>query len=165
MKEMHELFALVLTLAVHELGHITAARSVGVGVGGIHMRSGGLSIEAYADSVSYMRAFIIYIGGAAANIAAALIFRDAIPLSAYCVGAAVFNLLPLPASDGTMIIYTLAAWLTDSPNTSYRISRGVTDLTLVVFWLAAVYMSMTGRGDILPLIFAGGMLVVRLGEG
>ena len=162
---MNELLALAITLAIHELGHVAAACAVGVRIGGIRARSGGLKIESCADASSYPRAFIIYIGGAAANIAAALILRNVYPLSAYCVGAAAFNLLPLPASDGTMIIYTLAAWLTDSPDAAYRISRIATDLTLAAFWVAAVYMSMTGKADILPLIFAVGMLVVRLGEG
>ena len=156
----------IIAIAVHELGHIAAACAVGVRMGGMRVRrDGGFALYADADKASYIRAFAVYAGGAAANIAAAILFCTHAQFAAYNLGAAAFNLLPLPASDGTMIIYTLTAWLTDSPDLAYRVSHTVTDLSLAVFWIAAVYISMTGRGGAMPLIFAVGLLVNRLGEG
>lgn len=162
--ELNEFFAVAATLLIHEVGHAVAALLCGVPVLGIRARAGGLSLLCRADAVSYPRAALIYAGGAAANLMTAVIFSREQPLSVFSVGAAVFNLLPLPGSDGEGILSSLLSFCTASPDIADRVVRSVSDVCVIAIWVAAVYLSLTGRGGALLLMFAIVMMICRLGE-
>ncbi len=151
-----------MAVVCHELGHITAAFLAGVRVRGLRLRrgGGGLSLHADADSASYMRALAVYAGGCIANIIAAAIFHAHTQFAVYCVGAALFNLLPLDGSDGSMMMYSMLCLVTDDANKAWRISRAVCGVTLAVVWVTAVYMALTGRGAEL-LVIAVLLIVAR----
>lgn len=155
---MRQLFLLAAAILIHELGHIAAAFSVGVRVRGMRARAGGFYIDADAAG-SYPRAALVYLGGAAANLVSALIFRG--ELGAYCLGAAIFNLLPLPTSDGERALESIVSWLTDDPYLSWRIARAASDAATALLWTSSMYMCLTGRGGAMPLVFATALIVAR----
>ncbi len=154
--------ALTMAVVCHEIGHITAAMLAGVRMRGFRLRrgGGGLSLRADADGASYMRALAVYAGGCIANIIAAAIFHAHTQFAAYCVGAALFNLLPLDGSDGSMMMYALLCIFTDDANKAWRTCRAVCGVTLTAVWVAAVYMALTGRGAEL-LVIAVLLIVAR----
>ncbi len=155
-----------MTLLIHEAGHIAAALICGAPLLGIRARPGGLSLVCRTERLSYPRAAFVYAGGAAANLLAAAAARVGggalSPLCAFSVGAAVFNLLPLPGSDGVGILYSLICCFA-GPGAAERISRAAADLGMLAFWVAAVYLSLTGQGGGAALAAAVLMLVCRFG--
>lgn len=156
----------MLTLIIHEAGHMIAALLCGAPVHGIRTRVGGLSLLCRADALSYPRAAIVYAGGAAANLLTAAVFYRSGTFAAFSVGAAVFNLLPLPGSDGVNIISALLSCSRsahDDPGHAERIVRAISDAAVFAFWGLAVYISITGRGGMTLLLFAVGLIVYRLG--
>lgn len=157
-----DLPALIAAVVCHELGHIAAALLAGVRVRGLRLRrgGGGLSLRADVDGASYMRALAVYAGGCIANIIAAAIFHAHTRFAAYCVGAALFNLLPLDGSDGSMMMYAMLCLVTDDANKAWRTCRAVCGVTLAVVWVTAVYMALTGRGAEL-LVIAVLLIVAR----
>ncbi len=160
---MNEPLALALTLGIHGAGHAAAAILCGAKVGGIRARAGGLSLLCRTDGLSYPRAAIVFAAGPAANLLTAALFAHIYPLSAFSLGAAVFNLFPLPGADGERIIESLLP-LALPAGTAYRVTRAVTNAFVALFWLLAVYLALTGRGGGIMLLFAVGMLLSRLGE-
>ena len=154
----------MLTLAIHEAGHIAAMAICGVPVLGIGARTGGLRLYSRADSLPYGKASFVYAGGAIANLLTAALFFRVTVFAAFSVGAAVFNLLPLPGSDGEMILSALLSRQLDSPDLAFRIVRSVSDFFVFAFWCTAVYLGLVGRGSMTMLVFAIGMVIFRLGE-
>lgn len=146
---------------IHEAGHIAAALLCGAPPLGIRARPGGLSLVCRTERLSYPRAALVYAGGAAANLLAAAAARQG-TFCLFCVGAAVFNLLPLPGSDGVGILYSLLCCFS-GPAAAERAARAAADLGMLAFWCAAVYLSLTGQGGGAALVAAVLMLVCRFG--
>lgn len=136
----------------------------GAPVLGIRARAGGLSLLCRTEAVSYPCAALIYAGGAAANFLTAAFFARVQPLASFSVGAAVFNLLPLPGSDGEGMLYSLLSFCLASSGIAERVVRVVSDSCVLAVWILAVYLSLTGRGGAILLIFAVGMIIFRLSE-
>ncbi len=95
-----------------------------------------------------------------ANLLTAALFTGT-TIASFSIGAAVFNLMPLPGADGEMLLASLLP-LAVSPVTADRITRTISDVFIILFWCVAVYLCLTGLGGGLLLIFAVGMLISRL---
>ncbi len=153
--------ALALTLLIHEAGHALSARACGAPVFGMRVRPGGLSMLCRTSALPYSRAAFVYAGGALANLLTAAVFFRVRPLASYSVGAAVFNLLPLPGSDGAGIVSALVALAVDDGARADKIVGAVSDACLILFWLLAVYLAVTGQGGGAALVFAVLLLMER----
>ncbi|MCD7783318.1 MAG: hypothetical protein LUI15_05480 [Firmicutes bacterium] len=147
--------AAVSAVLIHEAGHIVAASLFGVKPEKPRAVFGGLSMR-LAGSTSYPRGIIILAGGAIFNALFALFPAGAL-FRACSLGAAVYNLLPLPYTDGEGILYSLLAWRLDAPDTAYRITRAVSGVSLAIFFVFAIYVNAVGIGGgtalLLSLIF------------
>lgn len=149
------LLAATSAVLIHEAGHIVVSSLLGVKPAKPRAVFGGLSMR-LAGGTSYPRGIIILAGGAIFNALFALIPAGTL-FRACNLGAAAYNLLPLPYTDGEGILYSLLAWLLDAPDTAYRITRAVSDVFLAIFFLFALYVNAVGIGGgaalLLSLIF------------
>lgn len=160
---MRDFFLLAAVLLIHECGHAAASRICGAPVYGVGTRAGGLSLLCRADRLSYADAAFIYVSGAAANFLCAALFFRFRTFAAFSTGAAVFNLLPLPGSDGENFCSAVIACATDDPIRASLIVGRISDACVFLFWAAAVYLSLTGRCGMTVLFFAVMLVVYRLG--
>jgi membrane-associated protease RseP (regulator of RpoE activity) len=105
----------IISLVVHEAGHLLAARLCGVRVKAI-----GLSVKgAYLRRKDSKRAgteLVIAICGPIASILMFLILQGDLPVFHYVAQlnlvVALSNLLPIPSTDGARIVRSLASLLT-----------------------------------------------------
>ena len=160
------LLALVCGIAIHGLGHMLAARAVGVRMIGVHRMPTGLRLMSDASFPSYDAELYCALGGPVANVAAALLCRlillplgiatefliSFIPLSLFL---GLLNLLPLQGFDGARILFCFLcarhrAFLSLDPYSAQRIVRGISCGMLVLLWLLSVYVLLR-RGSALSL--------------
>jgi Peptidase family M50. len=149
--------------AIHECGHITAARICGVG---FRMRGagfGGISIEFDCMNLSYQKEIFIALGGAILNLIAATIctilnkvhFHS--PLVSFFVicnvTLALINLTPVKFFDGCTILKCILLILFDEP-TATKIHSVVTILTSILLWLTAVYVQLVLGGNLSLLLIS-----------
>jgi Zn-dependent protease len=161
------LCSLVFAVILHELGHIAAARALGVRFCRLGLKRTGLSlITNEAGFPSYDDELICALGGPVAGALSALVARgigsllpcllpfvqEFIPLS---LALALLNLLPLHGFDGARI---LTCFLTCphrhlpslSPTDAARVVSLLSCLVLLLLWLLSVYLLLR-RGSALSL--------------
>ena len=122
---MNIVFAIVLSVVIHEAGHLVAARSLGVKV----KRVGVSWLGPYVvrDPGSDLQNIAISLAGPIANLATVPAVFLAIHLTHHIFGAqlcfmsismGLFNLLPLPKSDGRRVLQIMKVrrGRPDSPN-------------------------------------------------
>ena len=138
-----------LAVAVHELGHLAAAKAAHVpfvkGRGSLV----GLSFKFDFSAVPYLKEFAVCAAGAGANFAACaisfLIFRERGTYFAFFIfsnlSLALFNLLPISPLDGEGMIRSLLS-LVVSADTAERASRLVSALFSLAFFVFCVYVQM-----------------------
>ena len=111
-------FCVLSAAALHEAGHLFAARAAGTGIAEMRLGISGAVIIPEGSLSSYGSDAAVAFWGAGANIlgmiAAALIYRVCPCPEMICfffanlfLGA--FNLVPAPGSDGALLLYSLVA--------------------------------------------------------
>ncbi len=157
--------ALVPICAVlcHELGHIFVMRLLGVFVGEIEVTLFGAEIRSVPRMLNTAGEIAVYSAGAAANILTAgavyfLFLGEWATLFVICsLSLAVFNLLPIKTLDGGCIFEAVcqrfASQLAD------KLSSAVSTATLLVLWLAAVYLLLLCGGNLSLMLFCIYMFV------
>lgn len=98
---------LLLTAAVHELGHLLALQCLGVEAAALVLTAGGGVIDC-APLPPRALALTALAGPAANLLWAALLLRPAPAASLLSLGMAGFNLLPVPPLDGGVALRALA---------------------------------------------------------
>ncbi len=156
----------LLAAALHELGHIAAARGLHIGVGRMTIGALGASLAVGNGLLSYRDEAIIAAAGPAVNLAcagAAILFHRAQPderllfFAAASLGLAVVNLLPLPAFDGERILTCACArWL--SPAAVDRITVLTGGAATVTLWLVASGLALRTGGNLSLLALSTAML-------
>ena len=138
-----------LAVAVHELGHLAAAKAAHVpfvrGRGSLV----GLSFKFDFSAASYFKEFSVCAAGALANLAACalsfLIFRERGTYFAFFIfsnlSLALFNLLPISPLDGEGMIRSLLC-LVVSADTAERIVSFVSAAFSLAFFVFCVYVQM-----------------------
>lgn len=145
-------------ILIHEAGHIIAVYALGVRIKrgrrffGISLRLDG------TERISYGKEAIIYASGAIFNLLSLLIPRMGETFYAYSVGAAVFNLLPLSGSDGEGLVYAVGAGLL-TPDAAAKLTRVLGRIFLILVWLFAVSVNLTGGGSFALLIAVTAVLL------
>lgn len=160
------LLALLCGIAIHGLGHMLAARAVGVRMIGVHRTPTGLRLMSDASFPSYDAELYCALGGPIANVTAALLGRlvllpfgaaaefvtSFIPFSLFL---GLLNLLPLQGFDGARILFCLLCTrhrhlASLDPFTAQRVIRVISCSLLVFLWLLSVYVLLR-RGSALSL--------------
>ncbi|MBE6619759.1 MAG: hypothetical protein E7625_00130 [Ruminococcaceae bacterium] len=160
-------FPLVAAIVLHEMGHVLAARAVGVRFGRLRLTRTGLRLITGEDGFpSYDHELICALGGPLANALAALhlrVFCLVFPtLSAFAsrwiplsLSLALLNLLPLRGFDGARIVYCFLCshhrrLPSLTPDRAGRVISLLSCLVLTALWLLAVYLLLR-RGSALSL--------------
>jgi len=140
-------FAVITALAaaLHELGHILAARSIGIPIKSLRLSVFGASIETDALTCSYGKEIFLSLCGPASNIFWAFVSALAFGLgggSLFFITVSLFlaflNLIPAGSFDGGRILScVLCSFL--SPTIAHRVSEAVSFLCIFVLWTTSVY--------------------------
>ncbi len=142
---------------VHELGHIAAARWVGVGIRGMKLDLFGARLE-LGGLMSYGRECLIAAGGPLASLLSVAVLY---PLQAFrgregmelFLGASLVlgcvNLLPVGTLDGGRMLRSAVAWLAGD-RVAAVVLRWTAGLCLGMLWLLAAY-ALLCRGELLSV--------------
>ena len=147
----------------HELGHIIVMRLLGVGVGEIEVTLFGAEIRSVPRMLNMAGEVAVYSAGAAANIVSAgavyfLFSGEWTTLFIICsFTLAIFNLLPIKSLDGGCIFAAVCRGV--MPNSADRVISAVSSVTLLVLWLASVYLLLICGGNVSLMLFCIYMFV------
>lgn len=147
----------------HEFGHIIVMKLLGVGVGEIEVTLFGAEIRSVPRMLNTAGEVAVYSAGAVANIvcagAAYLLFSGewATVFIICSLALAVFNLLPIKSLDGGCIFAAVCRGV--MPNSADRVISAVSSVTLLVLWLASVYLLLLCGGNVSLMLFCIYMFV------
>lgn len=157
---------LLFAIGVHGLGHLLAARLVGVRLQTLRRTATGFRLISAGGFISYDAELICALGGPLANALAALFCRLILwadpslgpllsPLISLSLYLGLFNLLPMEQFDGARILH---CWLCTRHRVLPSLSPAAADRRigflscglLLLFWLIALYLLLR-RGSALSL--------------
>lgn len=156
--------AVLLSAAVHELGHLLVLWAAGARVRGVRVGVLGAVMEADTARLSYVWELWAVLAGPLANLlfAAALIPAGAEALIGANIVLCCFNLLPLPPLDGGRALRLGLSWAL-GPDRGEAISSGVGTLSALALSAFLIYL-MAGTGGslwLLPSCAASAALAVK----
>ena len=146
--------------AIHETGHIVAAKLLGVSFSSLCLDPLGARLNTTEQLVSYKREALLALGGPLANIIslafsaplAVLTGSEFLIVFSYAsAGLALLNLLPIETFDGGRIFYCITR--------SYRFSRIVSFLCLFAIFCASLYLLLRTGGALSVFIFSTSLFV------
>lgn len=147
-------------IAIHESGHLLAAKLCHVKTGDLSVDSLGARISLLGAAPSYPKELIICAAGPLANLLS-LPFASFLPstsgnaefFSSVSLALALLNTLPIRGFDGGRICYCLTALLTD-PNLAERICTLLSFFSLFILWCISVYLMIKTGADFSLFLFS-----------
>lgn len=142
---------------LHELGHLVVMYALNQPPRGIDFISFGIRIRRQATTaLSYGKEIIVFLAGPLANFTAAAVIyavsgKSFTQLAQVHLLLGLFNLLPVGALDGGMIVENLARCFA-LPRRAEAISRAVSLLFLAPLAAAAVWLAVRGSGNITLIV-------------
>ncbi len=142
---------------MHELGHLTVMYLFGQPPKSINFVSFGIRIcKRQSTKISYGKEMLIFLAGPLVNfISAAIIWavngKVMTQLALVHLLLGLFNLLPIGALDGGMVVQNLARCFA-SPRTVAVISFTVSLLFLLPIALASIVLTIQGKGNITLIV-------------
>ena len=135
----------ILAAAIHELGHLIAARILGIALRSLDIGPLGATIRVCDGLISYKKEWLLCFSGPLFNlfsaaVAAVLLHGEFSRL--FCpisVILAMLNLLPLQGFDGGRMLAVTVSHVA-GPQISERVVSGMSFITVVALWLFSVYM-------------------------
>ena len=153
-------FALLFAATVHEIGHLLAARVLGVSVSALRIGLLGARIEVRGDLLSYGSEWLLAAAGPFASFACACVtapFRNvsdfAMRICAISLLLGALNLLPVDTFDGGRMTRCALAKLFGI-GVSAAICRALSFGTLFLLWSASVYLLLRAGSGISWLGFS-----------
>ena len=152
--------AMILAVAIHEMGHIVAAKICGIEVGKFKLGILGAAIVPRRPLYSYKEEFILCIGGPLANFLSALlicrfhsaaVFTESLLLYSISLGA--LNLLPIKSFDGGRIFSAILSCLL-SPKTAERVLNLTSFLLIFTLWSISVYLLLKISSSVSLFVFS-----------
>ena len=153
----------LLSVGLHEAGHMTMALLCHVPLGGFHASSFEARIHLTGESVSYRKEACICLAGPLVNILTALLLYPAggrilqdDPISFFCtvsIALAVLNLFPISDFDGGRILYCMISQLL-GPNTASSVCRFCSFFSLFFLWSISVYVLLRTGGNFSLFFFS-----------
>lgn len=168
-----EMLPLSLAVLAHEVGHLIAARALGIEIRTITLSILGARMETVGD-ISYMKEFLLALGGPLAGIilhvSALAIYRAELfsgsahelmlSLSLISLALSVFNLLPISTLDGGRMLSCILSLLL--PLTiAEKGERLLSVCSVFALWLLSVYMILR-RAIGLPMLVFSCILFIKL---
>jgi len=158
------LLAVFSSAALHELGHIAAARSLGVRFSEFSLSLLGARLNTETKLISYRSEIILAAAGPSVNLAVFLIFfpqnslGGAIGeffsyLTASSLALGFLNLLPITTFDGGRILYSLVS-LAKDPETASKLLRSLSFCCLFIMWSMSVYLLIKTGASLSLFVFS-----------
>ena len=152
--------------AIHELGHICAAKLFSVPFSKAKGGLFGLSLKYDFSSCSYLVQVIVSLAGAFFNIVACALTMLLVKEQSYAsvffifsnICPAVFNLMPISPLDGAGALSSLLSMVTSDVSKAERITGHVSTVFSAAFFLLTVYIQMR-VGANLSLMFISVILL------
>lgn len=169
---VEEIAALMLPVAVHELGHIAVLRLFGLRITGIRLEAKGLCIQ-YSGYCGAWGHILTALAGPAAGflyawVAALLASRFAYEIFYLSAGISlllsVFNLLPALPLDGGRVVLMIASAILGDQKGAVLTDRVSVFVGLVLFSAGIVFL-LRGRGLALMLAALWVLLHPKSGRG
>ena len=155
--------ALLLAVAVHEVGHLTAARALRIPVSALRLGFLGARIETGAALLSYGDEWLLAAAGPIASFAGAVAaapFRNSSEFAARVCAVSLLlgalNLLPVETFDGGRMIQCALAKLFGA-DISHRVCRALSFGTLFLLWCVSVYLLLRAGSGISWLGFSASL--------
>ena len=168
-----EIFAMLLATALHELGHLLAAKLGGVALSCMKLDFLGARIHT-SGMMSYFDEWLLCAGGPLVNLISSAVvmifssfwgwneFAYLFVLSSLCL--ATLNLLPIESFDGGRMLYCALAFLTNE-RVANVILRAISFLLILLMWLSSVYI-LLHVGNMLSLyIFSLALFCRMISDG
>ncbi len=155
--------ALVLSVTIHELGHIFVARLRSIGVSEFKLGIFGAAIFPREQLFSYKDEIFLCLGGPAANllsVAVCLLFKispsSLFIMSSLALGA--LNMLPIKGFDGGRI---LSAFLNMhlSPKAAETVCRLISFIFLFSLWCISVYFLLRRAATLSLFVFSASVFI------
>ena len=157
---------LICAVAVHELGHVAAAKIVGVPLVTLSVRPIGLSLCFDFSHAAYSKEAFVHAGGCIAGVIAAVLaallpFRAALTFSGLSLTLAALNLLPLRSFDGGALIGAcLSSFL--MPDTAWRVCRALSAVFTLILWIGALWIELRIGANIALLALVCAVLISEI---
>lgn len=142
-----EMLCLVAAAALHEFGHLIAARLLKIKIASLHISILGAQLSPADPLIPYQREWILCACGPAFSFMGTLLClpfcRDAYePIGLFAVisaGLGFINILPIGQLDGGRMFRVLCMNLFP-PITAFRILQTVSFFFLILLWLLSLYL-------------------------
>ncbi len=164
-----EFFAAMTAAALHEFGHIAAARLIGVKLSGMSLDLLGARLDTGKKLISYGDELRLAAAGPFVNL---VCFVAVYPLTltaptpfvntfaAASAGLCLLNLLPIESFDGGRILSCIIS-MTSDPDRAGRTVRALSFFCIFALWSVSVYLLLR-TGSSLSLFVFSAALFARL---
>ena len=163
---MTEFISFISALVIHELGHIAAAKLLGVKTISFTPGMCGAMLAFDFCNVGYIREAAVHLSGGIFGIAASLfvylLFGErALFFCGISVYLTVLNWMPIEGLDGSAFFRAVLSKFM-MPDTVCRAVRTVSFITTVLFWCAVLGIELRSSGNLSCIILAVSLLLALL---
>jgi stage IV sporulation protein FB len=162
----HSYLSLValLAAALHELGHIAAAKLCSIQLKELKLGIFGAALSTTSRLCSYKKEIILCVAGPAVNLilGAALLpfFESSVPLIRFFTLSSLFlgflNILPIHDLDGGRILKCILSQKLD-PTTADKICKTLSFCLVSTMWLTSVYLIIRVSSSLSLFVFSAAL--------
>ena len=156
------LFDLAAAVTLHELGHLVAAKLLGIPCrrAGLRLLGGQLTFD--FSQTGYFREALVHLAGPLIGIVTALtaLCYNAVQFAGISLALSLINLLPFEGFDGGGILRCFLAPRLP-PDTAYRIAHLVSWAARIFFWVCAAQIVLRSSADLGLILFATGLVLTE----
>lgn len=147
LKPSQDLLLILLSILIHESGHLTAMGLTGTGIERITVLPIGIDIKRKEKYISYPCEIFLSLSGAAANILTFFLFAEYEFFAYTNLLYASINLLPVKGLDGG---YALEAFLLCfcSVDTVQKVLKVLSLIFGILLWIIGIYILLILNGNI-----------------
>ena len=158
---MNELLYLIVALAIHELGHLAAAKLFGIPLVRFRLNPAGGVMTFDFSRTSYLREAAVHLSGPFAGLLSAAvgwIFLRNFFFTGISVTLAAVNLLPIRGLDGGGVLRCLLNRFC-LPDPAWRIGRICSISGVLLLWTAVLWIQLRVRANLELMVFAAALLL------
>ncbi len=154
---MREIISAALAVALHELGHLIAAKMLGVCTRAFSLKPIGAALTFDFSAVSYSRELAVHAAGPtlgiiSASVAYLLLGEASLRFAGISCVLSAINLLPITGLDGGGIL-RCALSLFLMPNTIEAACRAVSFVFLLLLWTGVLWIELRVGANLSLLAF------------
>ncbi|MBE6587142.1 MAG: hypothetical protein E7647_01860 [Ruminococcaceae bacterium] len=156
-------FSLLFAVAVHEGGHILAARLLGFGIPTVSFQAMGMRLR-FSGTARLLPALAVSLSGCIAGAAFALIPFLPPYFRLYCAGLSLLNLLPVSCLDGGGALLSVLESIM-LPDRAFRIAKTASAVTVLLLCCVSCAVQLKIGANLTLLAVSVYLTVSTLAEG